>query len=813
MGRTTIDMGLAAAIAFGALAAAVPGTAAAQDIAGSPASMGAGDLDKPNPGVSTARPGGAVVGELVVTARKKSEAIQNVPIAVTALTAEAMQDRQIRDLSDVALYTPSFQLQEAFGRQSDRPVIRGASNIFTTDAKVGVFIDGIPFFGDFSSLNLDNAARVEVINGPQSAVFGRGTLSGAINIVTRRPGDEAHGLFSVTGGTYNRYQANGLINGPITPWLGAEASVNIFSVDGQYKDAAEPGQRLGGETSFDASGALYFHPSPDFNILARYLYTRDDDEHPVIGLQDSSFNNCDLDTRTEYCGVVSSPQHYYIATAPLVHSGLFREAHRGFLTANWDIVGSGWNLTYQLGANSARTVTGTDQTFEGQNVLFGLCYFGPVTNTDCGASGFYQTTADRRVTTTNEIRLSSPDRYRVRARIGFYHAHDRDTPLPDDLKASEFGLDTLGNENIDDNYSVFGGIDVDILRNLTLSGELRYQRDKVTANTLSYVASQYFSATYLDSLAGPDPSQVVGTPLTQAATFTATLPRVTLTWRALPKLTLFAQYSEGDAPGGFNSPGAPSAVYKEETLKNYEVGLKTRALGFDYLSLALYHDDYGNQVLSNSYIAMDVIGDYKVNLGKTRINGIELQGNRTLFTPNLRLQFSYSYTDAKIVSGVDDQLAVDALGAACLNYSSFPPTPDLSIPACLAAAQSKGKTPPLVSKHLASVGLRYDHTIGGGGLHAFAGADVIYRSSFYDEVENLASTGDSTQLNLQIGVHDEHGLKFTIWGKNVANDTTPVGILRYDDFNNVLPNGLYARALAVSPPRRPEFGATLLKAF
>ncbi|OYX33709.1 MAG: hypothetical protein B7Z01_08120 [Brevundimonas subvibrioides] len=120
-------------------------------------------------------PGGqeaSAVEDIVVTARRREEALQDVPIAVTAFTEEALQNQQIEDLIDVARYTPGVQIQQAFGRDGDRPVIRGASNILTGDGKVGIFLDGVPWFGDFSTLDLDLAQRVEVIRGPQSAVGG-----------------------------------------------------------------------------------------------------------------------------------------------------------------------------------------------------------------------------------------------------------------------------------------------------------------------------------------------------------------------------------------------------------------------------------------------------------------------------------------------------------------------------------------------------------------------------------------------------------------------------------------------------------------
>jgi outer membrane receptor protein involved in Fe transport len=169
---------------------------------------------------SNGDPEASAVEDIVVTARRREESLQDVPIAVSAFTEETIENRQLEDLSDIARYTPGVQLQQAFGRDGDRPVIRGASNILISDGKVGVFLDGIPWFGDFTTLDLDTAQRVEVIRGPQSAVFGRGTLSGAINVVTRRPGDDWSGRVSYTAGTDNRLSVSGVISGPLIDGVG-----------------------------------------------------------------------------------------------------------------------------------------------------------------------------------------------------------------------------------------------------------------------------------------------------------------------------------------------------------------------------------------------------------------------------------------------------------------------------------------------------------------------------------------------------------------------------------------------------------------
>src|SRR5690606_10706226 len=102
---------------------------------------------------------------IVVTARKREESLMDVPIAVSAFDSLRMEDRLVQSIVDIAEFTPGFQIQEAFGRNGDRPVIRGASNILMAEGKVGVFLNGVPYLGDFSSLDLANVERLEGIKG------------------------------------------------------------------------------------------------------------------------------------------------------------------------------------------------------------------------------------------------------------------------------------------------------------------------------------------------------------------------------------------------------------------------------------------------------------------------------------------------------------------------------------------------------------------------------------------------------------------------------------------------------------------------
>jgi iron complex outermembrane receptor protein len=214
-------------------------------------------------------------------------------------------------------------------------------------------------------------------------------------------------------------------------------------------------------------------------------------------------------------------------------------------------------------------------------------------------------------------------------------------------------------------------------------------------------------------------------------------------------------------------------------------------------------------VLTSTYVANNVVDSYSTNIGRTRIRGVELEGQLPLVGEVLKLQFNYTFLDAEIRRGVEAEKALQTLGRACKTGSAV----NLALPGCAEAASIAGNRPPLVSKHSATVGLRFEHPVN-DNLSVFSGADVIYRSSYFDQVLNLAESGESTRLNVQLGIRDRNGLRITAFGRNVLGDDSPLGILRYLDLNAPrTPSGDSARAFGITPARKPEYGVTVSKSF
>lgn len=163
---------------------------------------------------------GLELEEIVITARKREENIQNTPVAVTAFTEESLAARSVDSVDQVAQYTPNLQFDGSAalsgGRFNATMFIRGVGqNDFATfsDAGVGLYVDGV-YMGRTIGGIMDavDMSRVEVLRGPQGTLFGRNTIGGAVNIVTQAPTSENSGKGELTYGEFNRTDMKGMLN-------------------------------------------------------------------------------------------------------------------------------------------------------------------------------------------------------------------------------------------------------------------------------------------------------------------------------------------------------------------------------------------------------------------------------------------------------------------------------------------------------------------------------------------------------------------------------------------------------------------------
>ena len=215
-----------------------------------------------------AQQGAVALEEIVVTARRVEERLQDVPLAITAFSAADIQSAGIENLEDVANFTPGMTFSNLIGEFLPVPVIRGIAPTAVQDREnnAAIFVDGVYVSGrqglNFSQLDLE---RIEVVKGPQAAMYGRNSFSGAVNFVTARPTDEFRGKAELTFGDRGRIVASGAVSGPLVEdKLRARVAIIMNQWDGSYDNQAPNGPDIGGFEYETLQASLYWTPTDQF---------------------------------------------------------------------------------------------------------------------------------------------------------------------------------------------------------------------------------------------------------------------------------------------------------------------------------------------------------------------------------------------------------------------------------------------------------------------------------------------------------------------------------------------------------------------
>jgi len=239
--------------------------------------------------------------EIIVTARKRPEHVQETPLSITVFTDKSIIAAGIRDMADIAKFTSGFSLDEEFGRTNGvRPVVRGQATILGASG-VSTFVDGILLNGSLLDYDLSDVARIEVVKGPQSALYGRNTYSGAINIITKSPSEDASGDIKLDAGSFGRFELGGTVRGPISDVVSASLHGRFYTRGGPFTNTFD-GSKIGQQQSLAASLGLFYEPSDRFSARARLRLSKLSDDQMRLFSTDPSDNNLFPDEGGTYLG-------------------------------------------------------------------------------------------------------------------------------------------------------------------------------------------------------------------------------------------------------------------------------------------------------------------------------------------------------------------------------------------------------------------------------------------------------------------------------------------------------------------------------
>jgi iron complex outermembrane receptor protein len=231
-------------------------------------------------GVSAQEVSSGALEEITVTARKIEESLQETPVSVTAFTGEDLAVRFVTTLDDISRITPnmSFFASAIAGKNSGQAYIRGVGQfdyILSTDPGVGVYVDGVYLARSLGNiLDLVDIERVEILRGPQGTLYGKNTVGGAINVITRKPADEVEGMVEARTGSYDRIDVRANSSIPlIKDVLNAKVAFSSRNADG-FGSRPLAGERPGDQDSNAIQGVLDWTPVEKLEVLVSMDYSR-----------------------------------------------------------------------------------------------------------------------------------------------------------------------------------------------------------------------------------------------------------------------------------------------------------------------------------------------------------------------------------------------------------------------------------------------------------------------------------------------------------------------------------------------------------
>lgn len=231
---------------------------------------------------------GAVLEEIVVTARKRDENLQDVPVSVSAFTERDLDDIGLRSMRDYAKQVPNFFMVETQNSTFAFPNIRGITQARNLDPAIAVVVDGVLATNPIAmSQELFDVEQIEVYKGPQGALYGRNAMGGAINITTKKPSNNLEGMLRVGGANGGTSRAQASISGPLVEdTLYARAAISYYDTDGLRDNTGVKGAHGDRNENRSARARIVWEASDDFTLDFRASYSKD--ESAALGFIDVS---------------------------------------------------------------------------------------------------------------------------------------------------------------------------------------------------------------------------------------------------------------------------------------------------------------------------------------------------------------------------------------------------------------------------------------------------------------------------------------------------------------------------------------------
>jgi len=729
--------------------------------------------DEAPPAATSSTVAGAEGPTILVTAsRRRDENVQDVPIALSVVSGEALERRGDYTLLQIQQQVPSLQVF-SFNPRNTNVNIRGlGSNLSLTndglENGVGFYIDNV-YYGrvGLSQFDLVDLDRIEVLRGPQGTLFGKNTTSGVINITSRAPSFTPELSAEVSYGNYDYVQLRASASGALVPDLVAvRVSGALTDRDGFLYNTTTD---TDAQDYYNASvrGQLLITPSDDLQIKLIGDYSKQKQKFALTVFVDhhETYENGATIANNFLVRAARFPSYTLPAFDPFAREG---EAD-GHYQANMEGYGVSGQVDWNLGGAKLTSIT-----------AYRWWDWYPANDGD-GTSLPIVTVAQQQNFQrqfSQEVRLASTGNGPLSYVVGAYYFWQTvrgygsfgygsaaalwNVPGVDQVAANA-ALDGFTaasySEPITKSLAGFGQVDWKITDSLTLTAGLRYTHEKkkgvfeqwwTGGNDLSGLTAQ--QAAIANAL------RTQFNPVTNYSTSFSDNSLgglASLAWKVTPDVLLYASYSRGNKSGGLNLTSLPTGVSPDvapEKVDNFEAGFKSqfldRRLTFNG---ALYWTEITDYQTTITELNQDTVTyrQYITNIPKVRSRGVEADLSFAA-SDNFSVFGSLAYTDAKYVEYTNAPQAVERLNISSVQDLSGEPLP--GVPKFTYSVGGEGRAPL------------------GGGVQLYANADWSHRSSFNTSASNSAwaQVPGYGVANARIGLRSDDRLwDVSIWAKNL----------------------------------------------
>jgi len=750
-----------------------PGLAHAAETAAAPAAEQA-----PAPAADPANPEVPDAGTITVTARHREEKLQDVPIAISAVSGAELTAKRIERVSEFALRVPNFSALQQNTRVSGL-FVRGLGGNASNDGAeggVGLIVDNVFFTHvGFSWLDFVDLESIQVVRGPQGTLLGKNTTIGAVIVQTAKPKFDPSYTLQATYGNYDAVQLRANATGPIIADKLAYRLTFAESKGGGWITNAYNGVKLLDNNRWSARGQLLFTPAPNFSsrlIAEHYESEEYNNFYPPVA---DVTQNLNLD------GTVNSPRNNSWS-AKLGRFGYvpsFNAPYNANLNNQDQLItrtdGLSNEINWDLGAANLTSVT-----------AWRRLYFRPYNDSDYSPLNIYRGGYDVDVNQySQELRLASAKGSTIDWQVGAYYLHEK---LRSNLRtlfgsdASTFFLgagvpssyingleyDRDGRLTVD-SLAGFGQVTAHLSSTLSITGGVRYTWEKKKVNVRGYAlnvgaldpAGAGQLTGLLNNLGGTTDAAAGAYTLDNQISRGSVAWLVNPAWQVTPNVLLYASASHGEKSGAANTSATASqaalVITRPEKSTDFEAGIKTTwAGGKATVNLNLYNNTISDYQASRVDQANASFGTYLANVGKVRLRGFELE---TTWRPVPALGFNanVAYNDAKYLDYPD---APAPLEFQLVNGGAAKPLP-------LTGYQVVG-----ANKWTVQGGIDLDQPIGGEwNLTGYANTSWKSRIAYINPLSVYGWQAPVAITNVGLGLRtQDNRWQIQAWAKNVTNE-------------------------------------------